>query len=152
MSGYEFGNKTRPIYAIRPGASGDISLKGKATSNDFVAWSLPSAGSYNSSPLIYGDHFYVLYSQGFFACFNARTGEEVYGRQRLGATFTASPWAYDGKAFCLAEDGTTIAIQAGDLFKTLSKSALGEASLATPAIVGTSVLIRTQSKLYRIGK
>jgi outer membrane protein assembly factor BamB len=149
-SGYEFGNKTRPIYAVKPGAAGKINLRANETSNDFIAWSQPSAGSYTPSPLIYGDRMYVLYSQGFFACFDARTGAEVYGRKRLGGTYSASPWAYDGKVFCLSEDGTTTVIQAGPEFKVLGKNELGEVSLATPALAEKSLLLRTQSKLYCI--
>jgi hypothetical protein len=90
----------------------------------------------------------VLYSHGFFACFEARTGKAVYGRQRLGGSFSASPWAYGGKVFCLAEDGTATVIQAGAKFEVLGKNQLGEVSLATPALSGRSLILRTQTKLY----
>ena len=66
--------------------------------------------------------------------------------------FTASPWAYNGKIFALSEDGDTFVIQAGPEFKVLGKNSLDEMALATPAIARGSVIIRTQSKLYRIAK
>lgn len=149
-SGYEFGNKTRPIYAVRPGAKGDISLKPGETGNEFVAWTQPSAGSYNPSPLLYSGRLYVLYSQGFLSCFDAKTGKEIYARERLGGTFSASPWAADGKVFCLSETGDTSVIAAGDEFKLLGKNRLNEVALATPATVRHALVVRTQSKLYRI--
>ena len=82
-SGYP-GAPLRPVYAIRPGASGDISLKPGETSNQFIAWSQPLLGSYNTSALVYGDYYYTLLDRGFLLCHDARTGKQVYGRQRLG--------------------------------------------------------------------
>lgn len=149
-SGYEFG-KPRPLFAIRPGASGDISLKKDETSNQFIAWYKDPAGPYHPSPLILGDYLYILESRGFLTCFDAKTGKEVYGKQRVGGSaYTASPWSYDGKIFCLSEDGETHVIQAGPEFKVLGKNNLEEMSLATPAIAGNSLFIRTFSKLYCI--
>jgi outer membrane protein assembly factor BamB len=145
----------RPVYAIRPGASGDISLKKGEDSNRYIAWSQKAAAPYNPSPVVYGAYFYVLYDRGFFACYDARTGKEVYGRRRIGpgaTAFTASPWAYDGKIFCLSEDGDTFVIQAGPKYKLLGKNRLDEMCLATPAPVRDSLLLRTESHLYRIQK
>jgi hypothetical protein len=91
--------------------------------------------------------------RGFLLCHDARSGKEVYGRQRITAEasgFTASPWAYNGKVFALSEDGDTYVMQAGPEFKVLGKNSLGEMALATPAIAHDSLIIRTASKLYRI--
>jgi outer membrane protein assembly factor BamB len=88
-------------------------------------------------------------------CHDARTGKEIYGRQRVSAEssgFTASPWAYNGKIFLLSEDGDTFVVQGGPEFKLLGKNSLNEMSLATPAVSGSSLFIRTQSSLYRIAK
>ena len=90
---------------------------------------------------------------GLIACYDARTGEEVYGKRRIGPgarAFTSSPWAYDGKIFCLSEDGDTFVIQAGPEFKLLGKNSLGELCMATPAIVRDGLIIRTESHLLRI--
>lgn len=152
-SGY-VGDKVRPVYAIRPGASGDISLKDGATNNAFIAWYEKTAAPYNPSPLVYGDHFYVLFDFGFLSCHDARTGREIYEKQRInpaGATaFTASPWAYDNKVFCLSEDGDTFVFQAGPEYQLIGKNSLDEMCMATPAIARDSLIIRTMSKLYRI--
>lgn len=153
-SGY-VADQLRPTYAIRPGASGDISLTAGETSNAFIAWSNPTAGPYNPTPLAYGDYLYTLHDRGFLTCHDARTGKEIYGRQRISAEstgFTSSPWAYNGKVFLLSEDGDTFVVQAGPEFKVLAKNALGELALATPAVADRSVVIRTASNLYRIAR
>lgn len=149
------GDAPRPVYAVRPGAHGDITLKPGETSNDYIARYQPLLGTYNTSALVYGDHYYTLLDRGFLLCHDARTGKQVYGRQRTApgvSGFTASPWAYNGKIFILSEDGDTFVIQAGPEFKVLGKNSLDEMTLATPAIVRDSVILRTQSKLYRIAK
>ena len=99
----------RPVYAIQPGAAGDISLYEEVSSglqegfpgtrthsqDDHVVWSYPLLGTYNTTALVHGDIFYTLLDRGFLMAHDASTGEEVYGRKRLeiGNGFTASPWA-----------------------------------------------------------
>lgn len=153
-SGYP-GGAPRPVYAIRPGASGDISLKPGETGNQYIAWYQPLLGTYNTSSLVYGDYYYTLLDRGFLLCNDARTGKVVYPRQRISleaSGFTASPWGYNGKVFVLSEDGDTYVIQAGPEFKIIGKNPLEEMALATPAVVRGSIIIRTQSKLYRIAR
>ena len=152
-SGY-YRDQHRPVYAIRPGASGDITLAEGEQSNDHVAWYQPQAGNYNTSPLIYGDIYYSLLDRGFFEAYDATTGEPIYDRQRVevAASFTASPWAYNGKIFALSEDGDTFVIRAGREFEVIGRNSLDGMTLASPAIVGDRLLIRTQQKLYSIRK
>jgi outer membrane protein assembly factor BamB len=153
-SGYP-GASPRPVFAVRPGASGDISLEPGETSNRFITWYQPLLGTYNTSALVYGDYYYTLLDRGFLLCHDARTGRQVYGRQRISAEssgFTASPWAYNGKIFALSEDGDTFVIQAGPEFRLLGRNSLSGMTLATPAIAQGSVIIRTQSHLYRIAR
>ena len=153
-SGYVM-DPVRPVYAIRPGASGDISLKEGERGNQHIAWFQPQAGPYNPTPVIYGDNYYTLLDRGFFTAHDAKTGKEVYGKQRIDAAagaFTSSPWAYNGKIFCLSEDGDTYVIQAGPEYKLVGKNSLGEMCMATPAIAQGSLIIRTASRLYRISK
>jgi outer membrane protein assembly factor BamB len=154
MSGYT-ASPLRPVYAIRAGADGDISLKADETSNAFIVWADRTLGTFHPSPLVYRGCLYVLHDRGFLACSDPATGKPVYGRQRIStdtATFTASPWAYNGKVFALSEDGDTYVIQAGPEFKVLGRNSLNEMALATPAVARGSVFVRTASKLYRISK
>jgi outer membrane protein assembly factor BamB len=151
-SGYVLDQR-KPLFAIRPGARGDISLEENQAGNEYIAWCQKKAGPYNPSPIVYGDYLYVLYDMGLLACYNAKTGEEVYGKRRIGPgarAFTSSPWAYDGKIFCLSEDGDTFVIRAGPQFELLGKNSLGELCMATPAIAGNGLIIRTESHVFRI--
>ena len=151
-SGY-FPDPVRPTYAIRPGASGDISLKGEERTNSFIVWSNPTMGSAYPSPLALGTQYYTLMDRGFLTSNDAATGKEIYGRQRIAAdagTFTASPWSYNGKIFAVSEDGDTFVMQAGPEFKLLAKNSLGEMTLASPAVANGSLFLRTATKLYRI--
>jgi outer membrane protein assembly factor BamB len=153
-SGY-VGDQVRPVFAIKPGASGDISLKADQTSNDYVAWYQKQAGPYNPSPIVYGDYYYTLLDRGFLTCHDARTGKLIYDKQRMdpeSSAFTSSPWAYNGKLFLQSEDGDTYVVQAGPEYKLLGKNSLGDMAMATPAISQGSLVIRTASYLYRIGK
>jgi outer membrane protein assembly factor BamB len=154
MSGYP-ADKLRPTYAIRPGAAGDITLKPDQSENDYIVWSQPTLGSFHPSALIYGGCYYILIDRGMLSCNDPKTGKEIYPRQRLSmdaANFSASPWAYNGKVFAMSEDGDTYVIQAGPEFKVLGKNPLDEMTLATPAVANGSVIVRTASKLYRIGR
>ncbi len=151
-SGYH-NSQERPIYAIKPGASGDITLPEGQTSNNYIVWSVPQGGPYHPSGLVYMGLYYTLFDRGFLTCHDARTGEEVYGKQRISresGNFTASPWAYGGHIFCLDEDGTTYVVEAGPEYRFLHSNPLGEMCMATPAIAKGSLLIRTHSQLYKI--
>lgn len=152
-SGY-VGDAHRPVFAVRPGASGDLDVHDDFSSSEFIQWYLPKGGPYNPSPIVYGDFYYTLFDRGFMTCHDARTGKEVYGRKRFagGATFTASPWAYDGKLFCLSEDGDTYVVKAGPEFELLHTNSLGELSLATPAVSRGHLLLRTASQLYCLSR
>jgi len=142
---------TRPMFAVRPGATGDISLNPEETGNAYVAWFLDKASAYMPSPLVYRDRMYVVYDNGICAAYDSGTGKQIYkARIGVGATFSSSPCAADGKIFCLSEDGDTYVIQAGDEYKLVAENALGEMCLATPAIANGSLFIRTMTKLYRI--
>jgi outer membrane protein assembly factor BamB len=156
------------VYAIQPGAAGDISRYQEVSSglqegfpgtraysqDDHVVWSYPLLGTYNTTALVYRDIYYTLLDRGFLLAHNAATGEEIYGRKRLeiGNGFTASPWGYNGKIFLLSEDGDTFVVKAGSEFEILHKNSLDEMSLSTPAVARGSLILRTQSKLYRITK
>jgi len=154
-SGY-VADQTRPIYAIKPGASGDISLSEGITSSESIAWSVPKGAPYNPSTLVYHGRLYVLYDAGLFACYDSATGKEIYSRQRIpnGRAFTTSPWAYGNKIFCLNEDGKTFVIQAGDEFKVLSINELEEddMGMASPAILSDRILVRTANRIYCIAR
>ena len=152
-SGY-FQDRKRPVFAIRPGARGDISLANGQAANEFIRWSLQRMGPYNTSPIVYRGLYFTLLDRGMATCHDSATGELVYNRTRFprGASFTASPWAYNGKIFCLDERGTTHVIPADRKFRVERTNRLDELSVATPAISQGRLLIRTASQVYCIGR
>jgi outer membrane protein assembly factor BamB len=146
------GGRGRALFAIRPGASGDISLAKDQTSNEYVVWSQPRAGTYLPSSLAYDGAVYALTETGILSRFDAKTGKQIY-KTRIdpaATAFTTSPWAYNGKLFALSEEGQTFVIGTGEEFKLLHVNALDDFTLASPALVGERLLIRTEHRLYSI--
>lgn len=147
-SGY-VGDSQRPAYAIKPGASGDITPK-EGKPSEFIAWTLPKGGPYNPSPIIVDGKYYTLFDLGLLTCHDAVTGASIYDKQRFpgGSSFTASPWAYNGNLFFLSEDGRSYVVKAGADFGVIQTNALDELCLSTPAVARGNLIIRTASKLY----
>jgi outer membrane protein assembly factor BamB len=149
---YIDGGRGASLVAIRPGAVGDISLGKEQTSNEYVVWSQPRGGTYLPSPVAYEGGIYSLTETGILSRFDAKTGKLTY-KTRIDPTataFTTSPWVYNGKLFCLSEEGQTFVIATGEQFKLLHINELDEMALASPAIVGERLLIRTDQRLYSI--
>jgi outer membrane protein assembly factor BamB len=146
------GDTSRPLFAVRPGAKGDISSAEGQPLNEFIGWFLPRFSAYTSSPLFYRGRVYAVNDNGIMQVADAKTGEEVY-KARVGgggATFSSSPLASDGRIYLLSEDGDTFVIEAGDEYSELAKNSLGEMSLASPAADADSLYLRTQTKVYRV--
>jgi outer membrane protein assembly factor BamB len=149
-------DRERPMYAIRPGGADDISHAAGKPSNSAIAWSKPVGGPYIPTTLVYQGRLYVLYDNGTMSAFNSQTGAPLYEQKRIqgGKHFTSSPWANNGRVFCLDEDGVTFVVRAGDKFEVLGKNALSDddGCLASPAMVGDRLLLRTVSRIYCIRK
>jgi outer membrane protein assembly factor BamB len=144
----------RPIFAIRPGARGDITLKDGEASNASVAWHKTGRGSYMPTPIAYRDHLYVLGNQGLLDAYVVTTGEEVY-RQRIphgGSGFSASPVAADGKLYLSSEDGDIFVVTAGRDFAVTGRYSMGEPLMATPAIADGTLYVRGERRLFAIGR
>lgn len=144
----------RPIFVIRQGAVGDITLKAGETSNDFVVWSSRGKGPYMPTPLIYGGYLYILANHGVFDCYELRTGQDVY-RKRVshsGGGFSASPIAADGKIYLSGEDGDIFVVKAGADFEVIGSNEIGERIMATPAMSDGTMYVRAQHHLFAIGR
>jgi len=149
---YINGGARRPLYAIRPGASGDISLKEDQTANEYVVWSQPRGGTYLPSSVAYQGNIYTLTETGILNRYDAKTGKEIY-KTRIdpeARNFTTSPWAYNGKLFCLSEEGQTFVVSTGEQFQLSHVNQLDDMAQASPALVGDRLLIRTEHRLYSI--
>ena len=143
----------RPIAAIRPGGSGDITPPEATGTNEHVAWfNDTAAGTYLPTPVLYDGGLYLLTDKGIVSRLDPKTGKVVFKSRidRKARNFTASPWAYNGMIFCLNEEGSTFVVKAGEEFELLGVNALDEFSMATPALVGGRLLIRTPGRLYSL--
>jgi outer membrane protein assembly factor BamB len=140
------------LFAVQAGASGDVTLKQGETSNAGVAWSQPRSGPEMASPLVYQGYLYILrQSGGIVTCCDAKTGKQVYRERIPRATgFWASPWACDGKVFCLDDSGATHIIQAGSEFKVLGKNSIEEMCWSSAAVADGALLLRGVDHLYCI--
>jgi outer membrane protein assembly factor BamB len=139
------------LFGIKAGASGDISLKEGESSNNWVVWSIPESGIAMASPLVYEGLLYMVdRNRGQILCIEAATGKVVYpGTKITGAkAFWASPWAFDGKIYCLEEKGTTHVIQAGREFKELGKNKLNDIFWSSTAIAKGSYIFRGEKGIY----
>jgi hypothetical protein len=133
----------QPIYAIKPGAGGDITPKDGQTQGPFISWSTNRGGPYIPTPVIYRDHLYVVQVNGVLAAYDVRTGQRVY-QERVGAggSFSASPVAADGKLYLSSEDGDVFVVKAGPAFELLATNRVGQVVMATPAISDGTLFIR----------
>lgn len=144
----------RPIFVIRPEASGDLTLPADADRSESVAWSKTARGPYMPTPLAYDGVLYVLANNGVFDAYDLQTGAEVY-RQRLpdvGSGFSASPVAADGRIYLSSEDGDVVVIKAGREFSHIATNSMGDLIMATPAISDGTLYIRTSSELVAVGR
>jgi outer membrane protein assembly factor BamB len=154
-----FSNVPRPVYghglvyiatgfqqptllAVRADGSGDVT-------STHVAWELKRGAPLTPSPLLVGEELYILTDGGIASCLDARTGV-VHWQMRLGGTYSASPVFADGRIYFLGEDGAASVLAPGKTFRRLGINRLDGAILASMAVSGGSLFIRTQSHLYRI--
>jgi outer membrane protein assembly factor BamB len=148
------GDANRPFMAVKPGASGDISLQPDTRSNHFIVWMQPRVSGYTPSAIVHAGKAYLVHDTGILTVLDAKSGKQIY-KVRVGGgghTFSASPVATASHVYFLTEEGVTFVLDAGDTYKEVAKNDLGEMSLASPAIAGNAIYIRTQSKLYKIAQ
>lgn len=141
----------RAMYAFRPGAVGDISLKSGEDKNAFLAWSTSKGSPYTPTPIIYGDLFYALADNGVLSAYDAKTGENIY-QQRLPTSFSASPVAANGKLYLSSEDGDVFVVKAGRQYELLSRNVMGQPLMATPALTEGMLIVRGENAIYALGE
>ena len=144
----------RPIFAVKPGARGDLTLEEGKTSSAAVAWSRTGRGSYMPTPLAYRGVLYVLANNGVFDAYDLKTGIEIY-RQRLpyvGSGYSASPVAADGKIYLSSEDGEMLVVSAGRAFTHVATNSMAELLMATPALSEGVMFVRATDHLFAIGR
>jgi outer membrane protein assembly factor BamB len=138
------GGGSRHFVALRLGGKGEIPRSD-------VAWDKRKGSPYVPTVVAFQDHLYFVNDSGVACCYNARTGAEVWS-ERLGGSFTASPVQVNGKIYAAGENGNVFVFLAAPTYKLLAKNAMTETIMATPAVAGNRLYIRTNAALYCIGK
>lgn len=154
-----FSNVPRPVYghglvyiatgfqqptliAVRPDGTGDVT-------KTHVAWTLGRGAPLTPSPLLVGDELYVVSDGGVVSCLDARSGT-IHWQERFGGTYSASPIFADGRIYFLSEQGVAIVAAPGKELRRLAANALDGSTLASMAVAGGSIIVRTDRHLYRI--
>ena len=136
------GYEDPALLAIRTGGRGDVT-------KTHIAWRRDRGVPHNPSPLLVGDLLTIVSDRGVATCLDARTGKEHWQR-RLGGSMSASPLAAPGRIYFPSEEGETIVLRDEGRGEELARNDLGERTLASPAVVGSAIFIRTEKHLFRI--
>ena len=137
------GYRSGPYLAVRTGGRGDVS-------KTHVPWSVPTGAPYVSSLLHYEGLIYMANDSGIVTCVDPGTGEKVW-QERISGIFTASPIGADGRVYLVSETGETIVLRAGREPRLVARNSIGERSVATPAVSGGQIFIRTDDHLICVG-
>jgi outer membrane protein assembly factor BamB len=128
------------LLAVRVDGRGDVT-------RSHVVWRSDRGIPLTPSPLLVGEELYLINDSGIATCLDSRTGKE-YWRERIGGSHSASPLYADGRVYFLSEDGRSVVIAPGKQFKILATNQLDGQTLASMAVSGDSILVRSSSHLY----
>jgi outer membrane protein assembly factor BamB len=148
------GWSTGELLAIRPGRAGEVvdanEASGQGGSTQLrVVWKSKRNVPKKPSLLLVNDLLFTLDDSGIASCLEAATGQQVW-RERVGGNYSASPIYAAGRIYCFNEEGKATVIEAGREFKILGQSTLDDGFMASPAVVGEGLYLRTRTSLYRI--
>ncbi|MEO1995101.1 MAG: PQQ-binding-like beta-propeller repeat protein [Planctomycetaceae bacterium] len=129
------------VFALKPG-------QGKLQ-DDQVVWQCSKGIAHVSSPMLVGQELFVVDNSGVATCLDALTGKPHW-RERLGGNYDASPIEVRGRIYYLNRDGKTTVLAAGRTLKRLATNQLNGTFKASPAVSGRSLILRSETHLYRI--
>jgi len=136
------GYDSASVLAIRPTGKGNVT-------ETHVAWRLRRGAPHSPSMLLVGDELYMISDRGVATCVDAMTGQ-IHWQERLGGRYSASPIYADGKIYAFSEEGEAVVFAAARQYRELARNDLKERTLASAAVVGNALLIRTANHLYCI--
>jgi outer membrane protein assembly factor BamB len=141
---YSASGRNGPVLALRPGGTGDVT-------ETHLAWRAVRHGAHVPSPVLVGGRLYAANDMGIVACLDAVTGKLLY-QERLSDRFSASPVVANGLIYLPGESGVTHVLRAGEAFEVVAKNDLGSPILASPAVAGGRMLLRTEEELVCVGE
>lgn len=132
------------VWAIRPDGRGDVT-------QTHVAWKFTKQAPAKPSPILVDEVLYLVTDMGLVTCLNARTGQNL-GHERMGGPYSASPIYADGRLYFCDEKGTTHVVEPSPRLKKIADNQLDGRLMASPAVAGNALYLRTDTSLYRIEK
>ncbi len=130
------------LWAVRPDGRGDVTAT-------HVAWKATQGAPRTPSPIVVGDLLYMVEDSGLVTCLEVATGKEVW-KERLGGNYAASPIYADGRLYLCSQQGKTTVLKPGRTFEALAANTLESGFMASPAVAGSALFLRTRTHLYRI--
>jgi outer membrane protein assembly factor BamB len=130
------------LLAVKSGGSGVVT-------DTHVAWRAKRSVPNKPSLLIVNDLLFMIDDNGFASCLEAKTGKELW-QERIGGAYSASPILAEGRIYALSEEGKTVVFEAAREFKKLAENKLPDGFMASPAVSGKALFLRTKKALYRI--
>ena len=142
------------LLAIRPGQPGEVVDANKPAAAGAgpqlkVAWMVKRNVAKKPGLLLVGDLLFMLDDGGIATCLEALTGKEVW-RERVGGNYSASPLEAEGRLYFFSEEGKTTVLEAGRQFKVLAENKLPDGFMASPAVAGRALYLRSRTALYRV--
>ena len=131
------------LFAVRPDGHGDVT-------NTHVAWKFAKTAPTRSSQILTGGRLFMISDNGFLTCVDAKTGQSIW-QKRAGGPFSASPLFAEGHIYFFGEDGDVLVVEAADEYRLLATNHLDDGFMASPAVYGNSLILRSRKNLYRIG-
>ena len=139
---FDTGYMKPQLWAVRPEGSGNVT-------HSHVAWRATAQVPANPSPVVVGKNLFMVSDQGVLTCLEVATGKEL-AKTRLGGNFSASPIAAEGRLYFFSEEGETIVLEATQKMTELARDKLDGRIMASPAVAGNAIFLRTDTHLYRI--
>ena len=130
------------LMAVRPDGEGDVT-------GTHVEWVAKKTIGSKPSQVMVDDLIFNVHDTGIASCLDAKTGEEQWSK-RLGGEFSASLLYGDGKVYFLGQDGFTTVIKPSRKYEELARNQLEDGFMASPAVTGNALILRTRSALYRV--
>ncbi len=136
------GYGSADLLAVKPEGTGDITDKA-------IVWKVSKSIGSKPSPLLVGDWIFGVHDSGVGSCLDALTGKEQWAK-RLGGNYSASPIAVDGRLYFSNQEGQTLVIKPAATYEQLASNKLDDGCMASPAVVGKAIILRTKSAVYRL--
>jgi outer membrane protein assembly factor BamB len=136
------GLNKKELWAVKTEGQGDVTETG-------VVWKLKTRVGKYASPILVDNLIYTPAEESFITCVEAGTGQTVW-TERIGGKYAASPIYGDGRLYFFSQDGTTVVLKPGRTLEPLATNTLASGFMASPAVDGKALFLRTKTHLYRI--